>query len=234
LITNYSLKKLLNRAWKIDPLSYRLISDSQIREVIDGIENEYIREQYLTELQNGESYARLQKSFVSEYRRSKRTHMMIFSKKSAKIIKQNLIVPKSAPKWDNFKIVADRLNSPELLDYYINKNIYYKHIIPGFHRPPGFIIKDRYGDCDDLANFGRRILSNAGYNVFGRHLNKGIRPDHIGLGIKLEDGSYLLAVDFRGDSRNHMSGPYKTILELDKALGYGYRYHTKDPFYFDW
>ena len=56
--------------------------------------------------------------------------------------------------------------------------------------------------------------------------------NHIGLGIRLENGSYLLAVDFT-PAGNHMSGPYKTLLELDQALGYGVRYKTRDPFLFN-
>ena len=55
---------------------------------------------------------------------------------------------------------------------------------------------------------------------------------HIGLGIRLEYGSYFLAVHFNG--ANHMSGPYKTLLELDRALGYGTYWHQRGPFYFDW
>ena len=95
------------------------------------------------------------------------------------------------------------------------------------------MIKDKYGDCDDLAYFGRIVLTKAGYDVFGRVVGDETVDCHIGLGIRLEDGSYLLAVHFNG-SGNHMSGPYKTLLELDKALGYGYGYKERGPFYFNW
>lgn len=119
------------------------------------------------------------------------------------------------------------------MDYYINHNITYKHRIPCFHRSPRSVINEKYGDCDDLAYFGRKVLTKAGYDVFGRIVGDIGTVCHIGLGIRLEDGSYLLAVDF--DPRgNHMSGPYKTLLELDQALGYGSRYQRRGPLFFDW
>jgi len=234
LIVRYSLEKLLNKAWKSDPLSYRLLLDSQIKEVIDGIENKYIRRQYLNDLQNGITYAQLQHGFVSNYRRSKRTHMQIFSKKSAKIIKENLLTPKGAPRWEDHNKVIERLNAPELLDFYINSNIRYDHKMPCFHRSPRSVINEKYGDCDDLAYFGKTVLTKAGYDVFGRIV--GDRSVcHIGLGIKLEDGSYFLAVHF-DRLRNHMSGPYKTLLRLDQALGYGNPHYPqlRGPFNFTW
>ena len=56
---------------------------------------------------------------------------------------------------------------------------------------------------------------------------------HVGLGIRLDHGSYFLAVHFN-QLGNHMSGPYNTVLELDKALGYGRGFHRRGPFIFDW
>jgi hypothetical protein len=234
LISDYWLEKLLKKVWKYDPLLYRLISDRQIKEVIDGIENEDIRRQYLDDLQNGYTYYQLQYSFVWYYNRSKRTHNQELSEKAAKIIEENLLTPKSPPQWEDFNAVVDRLNSPELLDYYIDTNITYYHKIPGYHRSPRSVLKSRYGDCDDLAYFGRLVLTKAGYDVFGRIVGNQSGYCHIGLGVKLEDGSYLLAVNF--SFTNYMRGPYKTILELDKALGYGgIEYEKKrGPFLFDW
>jgi len=234
LTSDYWLEKLLRKAWKSDPLSYRLISDRQIKEVIDGIQNEDIKRQYLNDLQNGGTYYRFQDSFVLDYRRSKNKNMQAFSKKSAKIIEENLLKPKGSERWKDHKKIIERLNSPELLDFYINRNIWYDHKIPAFHRSPHDVLKEKYGDCDDLAYFGRMVLKKAGYDVFGRIVGDERVYCHIGLGIKLEDGSYLLAVHFN-KSRNHMSGPHKTILELDKVLGFGrYRFNQRDYFYFDW
>lgn len=136
-------------------------------------------------------------------------------------------------RWIDTQAVIDRLNDPILFDFYVNKNIIYKHIAPNRHTLPSTIIKDKYGDCDDLANFGKIVLSKAGYDVFGRFYNKYSIPNHIILGIKLKDGSYFKAVDF-GRNGNSMGGPYKTILEIDQSGGYGIWYTTREFFFFHW
>ena len=232
LISDYSLEKLLKKSWKSNLLSYRLISDSQIREIIDGTVDEGVKNVYLDDLRNGRTYDLMQRDFVADYKRSKRTRTKVFSKKSAKIIKENLINVKS-PRWGDTNIIIERLNAPELLDFYINENITYAHYSRGYHRGASSIIKERYGDCDDLAYFGRKVLSKAGYDVFGRIVGDTKTSCHIGLGVKLDDGSYLLAVEF-DHSGNQMSGPYETLLEVDKAIGYGKRFSERGPFQFNW
>ena len=84
--------------------------------------------------------------------------------------KSKLILEKNKLRWENLKILIDRLNAPELLDFYINRNIVYAHYLPSYQRPYSSIIKYKYGDCDDLANFGRFVLTKAGYSCFGRYL----------------------------------------------------------------
>ena len=94
------------------------------------------------------------------------------------------------------------------------------------------VMNDKFGDCVDLANLGRITLTKAGYNVFGRHLGKIQVPnDHVILVIKLKNGVYYSAVDFSPNG-NHMRGPYKTLLELERALGYGSYYKSREPFLF--
>jgi hypothetical protein len=92
---------------------------------------------------------------------------------------------------------------------------------------------DKYGDCDDVGYFGKIVLTRAGYDVFGRAFDLHTSPNHVGLGVRLPDGTFLLAVHF-DYGRNHMSGPYKTLLELDQALGYGSQYSTRQGFNFNW
>jgi hypothetical protein len=52
-------------------------------------------------------------------------------------------------RWKDFQKVMDRLNSSELLDFYIDHNIFYAHYIPSYHRPPVSVIKEKYGDLFD-------------------------------------------------------------------------------------
>jgi hypothetical protein len=228
----FQLNSLLDASWDFQEGPTLTLSEQEAKKVIDSIKSDEQRKEYYAFLDrinvlNSDRIEVLNGLILLEYKKNPYG----FSREARKIIKYSQKW-KEELKWKDPKKVIDRLNSPELLDYYINRNIGYKHIIPAFHRSPRSVINEKYGDCDDLAYFGKTVLTKAGYDVFGRYLNKGIGPGHIGLGIRLEDGSYFLAVDFNGT--NHMSGPYKTLLEFDQALGYGALYKKRDPFFFDW
>ena len=119
----------------------------------------------------------------------------------------------------------ERLNSPELLHYFINQRIYYKQNRTNSHTPTHTYTKG-WGDCDDLAVFGDYILSKAGYNTHKRFVhwtsdNRG----HVGAVIKMLDGKYFLVVDFR-QTGNLMSGPYRDISDVDIKLSCGHSFHS--------
>jgi len=126
-------------------------------------------------------------------------------------------------KWDNFGIVSDRLNSPQLVHFYINKFITYR----GGKRAHGTYLtfKFKKGHCTDAAYFAKDMLKRNGYKTFMRSVRWG--PNdwtdvHTGSGIILEDGSYLLVADFGWNNyRNTLSGPFKTIHEVDNILSRG-------------
>lgn len=138
------------------------------------------------------------------------------------------------PRWKDIHEVAARLNSPELLDFYIDKNIEFSPA-PWPTRTPRSVFSNKVGDCDDLANFGHLVLKKAGYKTFGRmaYNPDNLADGHIGLGLKSEDGKYYLAVDFRRGG-NLMSGPYDSIIEIDRTLGYNSRprYNARESFKF--
>jgi hypothetical protein len=224
IIGNYSLDVLLTSAWDFQFKSIPF-SDEQISVIIENINDKRLRELYLQK-NNDQEYLRRRITRGYKYRSE------IFNRKAKKIIR-NVKSENEDKRWKNVDAVIERLNAPELFDFYINKNIAYAHYVPSYHRPPRSVIGDKYGDCDDVAYFGKKVLTKAGYDVFGRSFDLHTWPNHVGLGVKLKDGTYLLAVHFN-QTGNHMSGPYKTLLELDRALGYGSNYNTRDSFYFDW
>jgi len=136
-------------------------------------------------------------------------------------------------RWKDFDTVVDRLNAPELVDYYINTNITYNYK-SGSTRTPYSVFSWKLGDCDDLASFGHKALKRAGYKTFGRRAYNGPGDAHIGLGLEKGDGTYFLVVDFsrRYGGKNRMSGPYNEIIEIDRMLGYGTRYSGRESFQF--
>ena len=127
-------------------------------------------------------------------------------------------------RWTDFEIVVDRLNSPDLLHYYIKKNITYRKNRTNSHTPK-HTFSHNWGDCDDLAVFGDYILRKGGYKSYMRYVHW--TPDnrgHVGVVIKLEDGRYFLVVDFTSWG-NKMAGPYTNISEVDEKLSGGHNYH---------
>ena len=132
---------------------------------------------------------------------------------------------KNIEKWSDFDSVTDRLNAPELLDFYINDNIYYKKNRTNSHTPKHTFVH-RWGDCDDLAVFGKYILRKAGYEASIRYVHwKSDNRGHVGVVIELGDGRYLIVVDFGGSSRNIMTGSYTNISDVDIMLSRGHAFH---------
>ena len=74
-------------------------------------------------------------------------------------------------RWNDFQTVVDRLNSPELLDYYERHVIQYKYR-PGFGEGPeeaSRVFHNKYGHCAQITAFTVHILQRAGYKAY-RHL----------------------------------------------------------------
>ena len=121
--------------------------------------------------------------------------------------------------------MADRLNSSELVDYYLDNNLTYrKAVAQGAYR----IFKSKKGQCTDAAYFAYEILKKAGYKTFIRSVRWGTNDwndVHTGSGIIMNDGQFILVADFgwEGIHGNSLSGPYKNITDVDRRLSRGRR-----------
>ena len=123
-------------------------------------------------------------------------------------------------KWKDFNTVIYRLNAPELVHFYINKNFTYAK---GPHESEYDTFHRKIAQCITSARFGEYALKRAGYKTFIRSVDFPGEPccsDHTGSGVIMEDGSYLVVVDF-GPYGNRTGGPYKDISELDWQLSHG-------------
>ena len=167
LFVNYSLEHLLAKAWKFDPLSHRLMSDKQIKEVIDGIQIEDIKKKYLDDLQSGATCAQIQHGLAADYKRSRRINLQTFSKEAAEIIKQNLMSAKHAPRWTDFRAVIYRLNAPELVDYYERARFKYVYHweLPTPVVNPQYVFKYNKGECVSITRFTVLCMGRAGYKA---------------------------------------------------------------------
>ena len=216
ILESYSIDRLLYKAWEQGIKGdYLEISSDKIHEIaknISGKEGTYVPDNVSTDV--------LKKIIIYNYFENPR----IFTKNHKELMLKALN-NKFNNRWNDFDTVIDRLNAPELLDYYINKNFSYKKNWVNSHTPKNTFLHN-WGDCDDLAVFGKYILRKAGYQANIRYVywtsdNRG----HVGVVTKLEDGHYFIVVDFGGMSRSIMTGPYTNITEVDKKLSLGHAYH---------
>lgn len=68
-------------------------------------------------------------------------------------------------RWDDFDTVVDRLNAPELLDYYINQNFTKITSLESKSRSVRGVFTSKEGFCVELAMFGINALRRAGYDA---------------------------------------------------------------------
>ncbi len=142
-----------------------------------------------------------------------------FTRKGRAIIKK-YIDDKIPPRWKDFNMVANRINSPELIHHYIDNNFKYRRV----DFPPAYTTFTRkYGNCTALADFGKFMLKRAGYETFVRTVyttGTGTAYEHSVSGIKLSDDKYLLVVDFGHWGNNKPSGPFD-VESLDLQMSHG-------------
>jgi hypothetical protein len=122
-------------------------------------------------------------------------------------------------RWKLFYTVADRLNSPELISYYINKYF-------SFRKTPASGVYSTFfnkiAQCTDAAYFAQFMLKRAGYKTFMRSVKWDQDPWdglHTAAGIVLDDGSYLVVSNYTGI--NALAGPYAKLDRLDHKLSCG-------------
>jgi len=122
-------------------------------------------------------------------------------------------------RWKLFYRVADRLNSPEMISYYMNKYfLFRKTPASGVY----FVFHSKKAQCTDAAYFAEFMLKRAGYKTFMRSVKWDEDPWdglHTGTGIILDDGRYLLVANYTGI--NSIAGPFSNLESLDQKLSCG-------------
>ena len=158
ILKDYSLQKLLGTAWdfQFEPIH---LSEEQISMIIDNTKDKRVQEQFFKH-KNDKKY--LEKLIIINYKHQPR----IFNRKAQVIIKEVKSENKNL-RWEDFNIVTDRLNSPELLDYYERHVIRYKNVY-GYGEGPEEarrVFTNKYGHCAQITAFTVYVLQKAGYEA---------------------------------------------------------------------
>jgi hypothetical protein len=190
----YTLEKLLDAAWNGEPV---LLTSSVIHKIIEGINNRDDIEEYSILVKRHSDKQLL--GYLMDDFLIKRD---IFDSNDW----STLETATKYSRWKSFYTVADRLNAPELISYYINKYFFFQKT-PSHGVYLTFFRKR--AQCTDAAYFAQFMLKRAGYKTFMRSVKWNDDPwdgIHTGAGIVLDDEGYLLVANFTGI--NSMGGPF--------------------------
>jgi len=232
VVTTFNLEELLHNSWGQNRIVMNLtLTDEQVIEIAikhttdkdlgpmhqsrKHVYSIYAKD-YLHEL-DVDSKKEIMKFIRQKISLDYSMNKVRFTLKGRKLIRNAIIKEQSkGARWNDFQIVMDRINSPELLHYYINNffTYIYDHRVC---QSPRHTFKRKKGCCGCLARLGKYCLDSAGYETYARWL-RGNRTMHEVLVLE-ENLSYYVVVDWAySKCINVMSGPYKTKGEVDNFL----------------
>jgi hypothetical protein len=209
-VADYSLEKLLNNAWNFSKKPIYL-SEEQISVVIDNITDQSMKKLYLENKHDKDFLLRL----ITINYKSKRH---IFNYKAKKIIKNAKELRDKGSQWADFNTVVERLNDPNLIDYYELRNFSYEFYISNFNgtHPEG-IFKRSKGNCVAYTTFTIHCLKKAGY--FATHeMVPGIVSTYHITTIYKDNGDWFI-IDNSRKNVGHV-GPFSSLQEAIKEIYY--------------
>ncbi|MGD8800988.1 MAG: transglutaminase-like domain-containing protein [Desulfobacterales bacterium] len=131
-------------------------------------------------------------------------------------------------RWDNFRDVTERLNSPRLVDFYVSRNFTYKKIrlrTLDEYKNPHIFFSRKQGECWLYTTFCLYCLKKAGYQAHAITVYHGNskRPNHVTCLYVDKDG-YEYIMDNSLPAYVHGTGIYEkaAYLEIYPYYGKGY------------
>ena len=155
-VSDYSLNSLLDQSWTFTNSSK--ISQNTVDKILRGIKNEDIRSDY-----NARRRRLSNDQFCEEIVKLFKKGKFLFTKEARELIK---IMIKD--QWDDFDVVTDRLNAPQLIDYYERKRFRYTmtYNLPRTRDrilSPQYVFKYNEMECRSNTKFTIYCLKKAGY-----------------------------------------------------------------------
>lgn len=134
-------------------------------------------------------------------------------------------------RWDDYSDVTERLNSPELVDYYESRNFAYKKIklrSLDEYKNPYHIFRGKQGECWLYTAFSVYCLRKAGYQAHAITVyhGKSRNPNHVACAFIDKDGREHI-LDNTLSAYIHRSGIYekRAYLNIYPYFGKGYLTH---------
>ena len=162
ILKDYSLNKLLSTAWGFDKLKPLPFSDEQISFIIDNMNDKNTQKLYS---ENKYDKYFFQSVITLNYRDKYKPE--VFNKKARKIIRK-VESENEHIRWKDFKTVVERLNAPELIDYYERMKfryvVWHKH--PANSKNAYYVFKHNKAECVRFSIFTVYCLRKAGYKAW--------------------------------------------------------------------
>ena len=152
----YSLERLLRKAWFSERFP---VSNEKMVEIINGLKSEEDKMEYSKLLQrvgNSKFWEYISIDYIEKPE--------MFTAQARKIMKDAL-KKNIALRWKDFPAVVDRINAPELVDYYTENTFHYKAYTSDFGSAR-LAFRRKGGNCVEIEAFQRYCLKRAGYKAF--------------------------------------------------------------------
>ena len=127
-------------------------------------------------------------------------------------------------RWDDFREVTERLNSPHLIDYYEVRNFSYKKVV-GAGKNPRYIFKNKAADCWQYTSFSTFCLKRNGYRARAISVIHGRSSfaNHVVCEYTDKDGkAYIMDNSLTAYSRVSGVWPKEAYLKICPYVGEGY------------
>ncbi len=157
IMENYDLEFLLDLSWNMDFLD---LSKSEIDQIVSSLPEDlheiYIRIDY------GSKKSLTQKIIFEHFKSNK------LPRSAEKIVENAISNNKNKKRWDNFEDAIERLNSPELVNYFERR-----FFTPTGGRGKTFVVcltnksfyRNKVGGPSNYASFAELCLVRAGYDA---------------------------------------------------------------------
>lgn len=229
-ITNFNLESLLNASWD-SKRNFNLqsinVSEGKALEILESLDKTKFWYQGLEKSPNEAlvyCYNLIPEAFPAKYRRFIEGLPDVTSARKRFNLKKRRLSDADA--------IIDRLNDPQLLEYWLYKNFiydwkkYYAMTKTGIPKSVAHTIQSKRGVCLDAANLGVVCLRQAGYDVTGLNVyftqksRVGALMHAVCLLHVTSEGKdeYYKLADTNALSPYQYRGPFKSIKEIAVAV----------------